>query len=269
MTRKGDHHSQEHKDHIGAALKKAYREGRKSTAGPNNPRWGKHCTEETKRKISAVHKGKIGFPGKLNPMYGKHPTQETIEKGRIKRIGMHYHTEEHKQKLRERLLKFNPMDTPEARRKRSESLKGKLVGDKNPNWSGGPKEYCEKWNNPFRERIRAWFDYQCIECGTIQEGYKLHCHHVYYDKKACCSIEENGIYKSNLGKKGVPQTFEIVGDPNKFVLLCRHCHTRTNGSKSREKWARHFEEIINNYYGGKSYFTQEEMEASSQSLPSR
>lgn len=262
-------HSAIHRERIGESNRRAYAEGRKrNMAGPNNPRWGKHCTEETKQKIRLTQLGKVGMPGKLNPMYGKHPSAESIKKSADAQRGKPKHSEDHKQKLSERLKKFNPMDTLEARKKRSDALKGKLVGDKNPNWSGGGHtEYCEKWNKPFRERIRAWFNHTCIECGAIQDGHNFHCHHVYYDKKACCSIEENGMYKSNLGIKDAPKTFEIIGDPNKFVLLCRYCHCRTNGSKSRGQWARHFEEIINNYYGGKSYFTQGDTRVFLQSSP--
>jgi len=135
-----------------------------------------------------------------------------------------------------------------------------LVGENNPNWTGGAKDYCEKWTLEFRRRIRAFFDYKCAECGTPENEILLHCHHVYYDKKACCSINENGVYFSNLGIKGHAFPFEIVGDPNKFIALCDNCHKKTSGKKNREYWARHFEEIINNYYLGKSYFTKEEYE---------
>ena len=132
------------------------------------------------------------------------------------------------------------------------------VGENNPSWTGGPKEYCEKWCPEFRRRIRAFFDHKCVECGTLQNEKLLHCHHVYYDKKACCSVNEDGKYFSNLGIKGQPFTFEIVGDPNKFILLCHNCHAKTSLKRNRPFWARHFEEIINNYYLGRSYFTKEE-----------
>jgi len=145
----------------------------------------------------------------------------------------------------------------------SRSCQGKwmaknLIGANNSNWTGGPKDYCEKWTLEFRRRIRAFFDYKCAECGTPQNDKLLHCHHVYYDKKACCSVNENGKYFSNLGIRSNPYSFEIIGDPNKFIALCDRCHKSTSGKKNREYWARHFEEIINNYYLGKSYFTKEE-----------
>jgi hypothetical protein len=135
-----------------------------------------------------------------------------------------------------------------------------IGGDKHPNWTGGPKDYCEKWNADFRKRIRAFFNYICINCGTRQKKKLLHCHHVYYDKKACCSLNENGVYVTNLGIKNNSYTFEIIGDPNKFVILCDSCHAKSSGKKNREYWARLFEGMINNYYFGKSYFTKEEFE---------
>ncbi len=136
----------------------------------------------------------------------------------------------------------------------------KIAGANHPQWTGGPKEYCEKWTSGFRRRIRTFFDNRCVECGTQQGKEKLHCHHVYYDKKACCAVNENGTYLSNLGITGNPHSFIIVGDPNKFVTLCRSCHAKTTAKRKREYWARHFEEIINHYYQGNSYLTKEEFE---------
>lgn len=133
-----------------------------------------------------------------------------------------------------------------------------IGGNKHPNWCGGSKIYCEKWTAEFRNRIRMFFDYTCVECGTKQSGRLFHCHHVYYNKKACCDVDDNGTYISNLGIKYNAPDFNIVGDPNKFVLLCDSCHARSSSKKNRKFYARYFESMINMYYGGKSYFTQEE-----------
>lgn len=146
------------------------------------------CIIRSKQKIRARLLGKPGLSGALNPMYGKHPSAESIEKSRAKRLGTHYHTEKHKQELSERLKKFNPIDTPEARKKRSDALKGKLLLDQNPNWKGGIsfEPYCIKFNNEFKERVRTFFNHQCIECGSPENGYKLHIHHVNFKKNSCC-----------------------------------------------------------------------------------
>jgi hypothetical protein len=133
------------------------------------------------------------------------------------------------------------------------------LGINNPNYSGGHSEYCEKWTRGFKQRIIAFFGDTCIECGIIPLK-TLRCHHVYYDKKACCAINEDGKYFSNLNIKGREHNFEIIGDPNKFVPLCEQCHNKTHGKYKREWWARHFEEIVNTQYNGKSYYTKEEYE---------
>lgn len=112
-------------------------------------------------------------------------------------------------------------------------------GKNNPFWNGGSSffPYCEKFNDEFRSRVRAFFGYKCVECGMPEEenGRKLSVHHVHYDKSSCCSDA-----------------------PHQFVTLCQKCHARTNTNK--EYWKRVFEELLEEKYGGKSYFTREEME---------
>lgn len=44
-----------------------------------------------------------------------------------------------------------------------------------------------------------------------------------------------------------------------FVPLCHSCHGKTQ--KNRPYWIMHFTNITNQYYGGKCYFTKEEMVA--------
>jgi hypothetical protein len=111
-----------------------------------------------------------------------------------------------------------------------------FTGDKHPLWQGGIsfEPYCPKFNDTFKERVRAYFDHKCIECGEPENGKKLHVHHVHYDKSSCCD----------------PNV------PRMFVPLCTSCHTKTN--HNREEWRQHFEQLIISYYGGRSYYTQEE-----------
>ena len=49
----------------------------KKHKGENNPMFGKHHSEETKKKLSELNKGKYG--GVNNPFYGKKHNEETIE----------------------------------------------------------------------------------------------------------------------------------------------------------------------------------------------
>jgi hypothetical protein len=214
--------------------------------GEKNPRFGVSPSKESREKHSAsLKKYYEEHPekrptGSKNGMFGKKQKPESIERGRAKTRGTHYHTDLHKKELSERLKRINPMDTPESRKKRSESLIGKLVGDKNPNWRGGLSYgiYCPKFNQEFKERVRAFYEYTCQVCGHVwQPGEKrLSVHHVNYEKKACC------------GDNFIPL----------FVPVCSgKCHPKTNGR--RDYWERIFTGRINGLFGGKCYFTKEEM----------
>jgi hypothetical protein len=117
---------------------------------------------------------------------------------------------------------------------------GLQAGENNPMWRGGIsfEPYCPKWTKELKERIRARFDYECIMCGktTEENGEELSCHHVEYNKMSCCD-----------------------GKPVHFASLCCKCHSRTGGSdKNRVKWQTMIHRIIDEIYGGKSYYTKEE-----------
>jgi len=113
-----------------------------------------------------------------------------------------------------------------------------LSGEKHPLWQGGIsfEPYCPKFNKTFKERVRAFFGYRCVECGESENGQKLSVHHVHYAKDSCCNTEV----------------------PRMFVPLCRSCHTKTN--HNRKEWQSHFEQLLVSQYGGRSYFTTEEYE---------
>jgi len=48
---------------------------------------------------------------------------------------------------------------------------------------------------------------------------------------------------------------KVMGNPNKFVALCRSCHTKTT-NKNRPYRARYFENIINAWNEGRSWVDQ-------------
>jgi hypothetical protein len=66
--------------------------------------------------------------------------------------------------------------------------------------------------------------------------YKLHCHHVEYNKQACCD-----------------------GEPVHFAALCNNHHGESNFDRAR--WEAMLHRIIDEIYGGRSYYTKEEWEA--------
>ena len=114
------------------------------------------------------------------------------------------------------------------------------IGTGNPHWKGGIsfEPYCPKFNKDLKTRIRAFFDNQCVLCGKSAEENKVNmgCHHVTYDKMICCN-----------------------GKPVRFAALCVSCHGKTN--HNREKYEAMLHRIIDEIYGGRSYFTKEEWEA--------
>jgi len=115
-----------------------------------------------------------------------------------------------------------------------------MVGENSPNWRGGIsfEPYCPKWTPELRMRIRAFFNNQCVVCGKSgsKEKRMLSCHHVEYNKKACCD-----------------------GKPVQFAALCQHHHNQTNFD--RDRWEAMLHRCIDEIWGGRSYFTREEYAA--------
>lgn len=243
-----------------------------SKTGKNNPMYGKHPSEETRRKMSMAQSkaqnGKIvsdetkqriskALTGKLvgdkNPFYGKHHSPETREKlAEISRN--HRHTTESLEKIR--AANLGRKQTPEAcakvakaqlgnkhglgtRRTPETRMKQSIAqqGERGSNWQGGKsyEPYCQKWTEDLRRRIRAFFEHLCVTCGksTEENGRKLSCHHVSYDKQVCCN-----------------------GKPVRFAALCNKCHCES--SMDRDRWERMLHRIIEEIYDGKSYFTKDE-----------
>lgn len=139
-------------------------------------------------------------------------------------------TESWRNKTRNRLI--SEWQDEEHRMKKLEGLLGGF-------WYGNVRhtddpQYCHKFTNSFKERVRAYRGYHCFECGV--EDYHLHAHHVHYDKKMCCN-----------------------GSPHDIVPLCNSCHSATNSN--RGYWENHFTEMIYSMHPeGKCFFTKEEMQ---------
>jgi ribosomal protein L40E len=196
---------------------------------------GKKASEETRKKMSEARMGRKNTPEAIR----KQVESRKAGKGYIV-------TPENQKKMWE--ASKDKLQSEESRKKRSESLKGnknslgRNMGPENPNWAGGVsfEPYCPKFNHDLRERVRAYFKYTCGECGTIWEegNEKLHVHHVAFDKQICCNNK-----------------------PPMFIALCRKCHQKTMhaGKEKREFWRVYYENIINTKYGGKCYYTKDEM----------
>jgi len=180
----------------------------------SNAKKGKHLSEETRIKISNANKNP-SYEKRLKlsiSLSGRRLSQDTIFRMKIAHSNPSYDTR---------------VKMGDAHR-----------GNKSSTWNGGISfdPYCPKFTLEFRERVRAWFNFTCVECGTPQLSLntKLHVHHVNFNKNTCCD-----------------------GAIHLFVPLCQSCHSKTQ--KNRDYWKRYFTEIINIFYSGKCYFTKDEM----------
>lgn len=246
----GKPHTKETRKKISEAIKKKYAENPEYRRKMAESQIGRTVSKETGDKISRANKGKkhseewckkIGDSHrgkKLPPMSeeSKKKISKTLmghtpwNKGKkgvqvSSRRGIHL-SEEMKKRISQSLT--GRIQSAETLRKRSVALRG----EKHYNWQGGISRlpYCWKFSPEFKERVRAFFHYQCTECGTPQNGKRLHVHHVNFNKMSCCD---------NI--------------PPLFVALCNHCHGITQ--KNREYWEQHFTEIIEGYYQGQCYLS--------------
>jgi hypothetical protein len=193
---------------------------REKLFGSKNSFFGKKHTKQTLERMREAKRGQN------NPNYGKTPSDVTREKLRLSKQGKNHPL-------------FGKKASDETREKQRNSHMGLFAKEKHPNWQGGKsfEPYCVKFNNEFKQRVRAFFGGVCVECGETDFPRKLSVHHVNFKKDACCNKEVLPI----------------------FVTLCLKCHIATN--KNRDYWEHHFTEIIETKYHGKCYLSKEEMEA--------
>ena len=202
-------------------------------SGENNPNTGKPRPEHVRKAIGDAHRGN------KNKFFGKSLPDDIKEKIRAATSGEKNHNfgKKHSAEMREKLaiphIGLHPSE--ETKIKMHEAQKG----EKAHAWRGGIsfEPYCPKFTKEFKERVRAFFGYKCQICGHVwQEGERLLAvHHVNYNKNTCCNDD-------------IPL----------FVPLCfQPCHTKTN--HNREMWLEYFTDRIKNEYGGKCYYSFEEM----------
>jgi hypothetical protein len=140
---------------------------------------GFHHSIESRKKMSEKRKGEN------NPMYGIH----LISNRRGTNI-----SEEQKIKI-------------------SKTLKGKMVGEKNPNWRGGrsKRSHIIRTSEEYRQWRMSVFkrdSFTCLSCGKV--GGEINAHHI----KSFKDFPEL-IYKISNG-----------------ITLCRNCHYLEHGEKN-------------------------------------
>ena len=204
---------------------------------------------EVRAKISAARKGHEVTPETREKLAKANIGRKDSEETRIKKSKASTGrtlSQEARKKISDHMKQNNPVYMPGVLEKISETKKkwhkdhpGYGNGSNNHNWKGGLSyyPYCPKFNEEFKNRVRAYFDYECVVCGKPEwknkNHYHHHVHHVDYNKDACCD-----------------------GQPVQFVTLCHSCHMKTNGSRSR--WEKMFLKILYEIYNNRSYFTKEE-----------
>ena len=169
--------------------------------------WGhKESKEEKIKRGKAISKGKTG---KKRSEEFKQKLSKTKQK-QWKDPNSIYNSKEYREKLRK--IKIGIYPFPEI-----------YNGRKNPNWQGGIsfEPYGLEFNNQLKEFIRQRDNFQCHECKYPQKqlGYKLHIHHIDYNKKNNHS--------------------------NNLISLCRNCHAQTNFN--RRDWTRYYQNKVGEF----------------------
>ena len=114
-------------------------------SGENHPMYGRHHTEEAKRKNALAHTGKKQSP-------------EVIKKRFASRVGYRH--------------------SPETKAK----IGAANAGEWNGNWLGGITQYIG-WSFRLREVIRIRDGRKCRLCGKPENGKHHDVHHIDYNKK--------------------------------------------------------------------------------------
>ena len=182
--------------------RKCFGIARSKICGEDHPCYGRTYTEEHKANLSRNH---ADFKGEKSPSWKGGKIERTCEE-----CGKEFYVYPYQVKCGEGKYCSRPC-----------CIKA-LRGEKAPNWQGGIsfEPYCVKFNNVFKNYIRAKFEFKCFLCNktTEENGRKLDVHHVNYNKDCGCD-----------------------GDKTcNFVPLCRSCHNKT-GTK-RDYW----EKLITN-----------------------
>ena len=198
MPKKGYKQTKEHREKISESQK-----------GEKNFWFGKHCSEETKEKISKANKGKKrseetkkkmreAQKGEMNFWFGKHHSKEHKEKvskallGRISGMKGKHHSEEAREKIG--LGNKGKIVSEEAKEKMSKSKKGKKQwwhsstefkkgnkGNKCFAWKGGKSDESQLVRGSielknWRKAVFVKDNWTCQKTGI--RGKTLNAHHI-------------------------------------------------------------------------------------------
>jgi len=222
----------------------------------------KHHTEETKRKMSEMRKGK-----KLPPFSEEHKRKisNTRKKLGLKpTLGKHWKLSEKTKRKMSESAKGRPFPyswknkkhSEETKKKMSESAKG------NQHWLG------KKHSLKTRKKMSAWqigkhhseetkkklSEYKGEKSANWHGGKSFEPYTLDWTRSLKISIRERDYYTCQLcGKKQGDRAFSIHHidydkkncDPKNLITLCVNCHSKTN-TNNREYWTKYFYQKLNN-----------------------
>lgn len=184
------------------------------------------------------NKGKSGYKKKPFSDTDKEHIREGVKKAwqEGKYDSVDYSKSDAQKKKLSKAKKLFYKNHPEAAKKHAEKLKGKMTGEKNPNygkkhkginakeknhfWKGGIafEPYDDEFDRAFKRTIREREGFKCFLCFKTQKenGKALHVHHIDYEKKH--TTEDN------------------------CMALCNSCHPKTQ--KNREFWKKYLKEQL-------------------------
>ena len=190
-------------------------------------------SEETKKKMSEIHKGKVVSEESRRKM--SISKKEMYANGYVSPLLGRTTTEEHRKNMKKNHYYcsgvnnsfYDKKHTEETLRKISQN-RTYLYGEEHPSWRGGHsyRDYCPVFfNREYKQSIRDRDGNLCLNCSRTedQEGRKLSVHHINYDKKNC--------------------------DLNNLVTVCNKCNTQAN--KDREWHTEWYKLMLTKRYGYK------------------
>lgn len=212
--------------------------------------FGRKLSEETKKKISKKHQGKIistehrlkiSQTIKSNPENLKklEKAREVLKEKEKDLLFKEMHSKrtsdgmgkDARDKIRlVQLHNTNRLGIPHTEEtKRIIGLKGigrepwnkGIPPEKQPMWKGGLAcgEYCEAWLDlDYKEDIKLRDNYKCQNPDCWNKTKRLSIHHINYNKKDCC--------------------------PSNLITLCVSCNSRAN--TKRDYWKEYYKNLLEN-----------------------
>jgi hypothetical protein len=197
-------------------------------SGENHPLYGKHHSEETRRKISDAQKGEnhpnYGKVGELAPFYGRKHTEETLQKMSDANKG-------------ENNPNYGKKMSEESRRKMSDANKGEnnpnygKVGELSPNYGRkNTEETLQKMSDAHKGANNPNYG----KVGELSHRYGEK--HTEDARQKMCRSPIILVHPDGFEEyfKGITRACEIYGlDRNSLRMVCKGISRQHKGYKAR------------------------------------